>query len=95
MGRIIFFRSLELMRSIGHYSAFLYKNTTKTDARSIAIDIETLGNIRLSKNWSSSETILKGLKDFFTGWGPLKLDPFFSNSVIGFAILEKFSMNRR
>ena len=69
--------SLELTRSIGHHSAFLHKNTAKTDARSIAINIETLGNIWLSKNWSSSETIFKGLKGFFTGWGPLKLDPIF------------------
>ena len=75
MGRIIFFMSLELTRSIGHYSAFLHEDTAQTDARSIAIDIKALGNIRLSKNWSSSETILKGLKGFFTGWGLLKLDP--------------------
>ena len=75
MGRIIFFRSLELMRSIGHYSAFLHKNTTKTNARSIAIDIEALMNIWLSKNGSGSETILKSLEGFFTSLGLLKLDP--------------------
>ena len=69
--------SLELTRSIGHYSAFLHKNTAKTDARSIAINIEALGNIWLSKNWSSSETTFKGLKGCFTGWGPLELDPIF------------------
>jgi len=74
MGRIIFFRSLELMRSIGDHSTFSHKDTTKADARSIAIDIEALRNIWLSKNWSDSETILKGLKGFFTGWGPLKLN---------------------
>ena len=77
MGGIIFFMSLELTTSIGHYSSFFHKNTAKTDARSIAVDIETLGNIWLSKNWSGSETILEGLKGFFSGWGPLKLDPIF------------------
>jgi hypothetical protein len=75
MGRIIFFMSLELSRSIGHYSVFLHKDTTQTDARSIAINIKALGNIWLSKNMSGSETILKGLKRFFTGWEPLKLNP--------------------
>ena len=67
--------SLELTRSIAHYSAFLHKNTAKADARSIAINIEALGNIWLSKNRSGSETILKSLEGFFTSLGLLKLDP--------------------
>jgi hypothetical protein len=48
MGWIIFFMSLELMRGIGHHLAFLHKNTTKSDAGGITIDIKVLVNISLS-----------------------------------------------
>jgi hypothetical protein len=75
MSRIIFFMSLELMRGVGYHSAFLHKDTTKTDARGIAINIKVLVNVWLSKNGSGSETIFESLEGFLISLGPFELDP--------------------
>jgi hypothetical protein len=59
MSRIIFSMSLDLTRGVGYHLAFMHKDTTKTDARGITINIKVLVNIWLSKNGSGSEMIFE------------------------------------
>jgi hypothetical protein len=50
MCRIVLFMSPECSRCISNYSVVLHKYTTKSDARSITINVKSFGIIWLSQN---------------------------------------------
>jgi hypothetical protein len=66
MCRIVLFMTSECSRCISNHSVVLHKHTTKSDSRSITIDIKRFGNVRLSQNWGNSEMCSEGVECIFT-----------------------------
>jgi hypothetical protein len=86
--------SPECSRCISNHSVVLHKHTTKFDSRSITLDVKRFGNIWLSQNWGSSKLCSEGVECIFTFLIQENLTPFFSNSIIVLAILEKSGMKQ-
>jgi hypothetical protein len=85
VGRVVLFVLSQLPRGIRNNFAVLHQHTTEALTRGIAVDYEVLPDIRKSEDLGSSEL----------GFDQMNGTLFLSSSVIGLAILEKFSMNRR
>jgi hypothetical protein len=58
--------SPECSRCISNYSVVLHKYTTKSNARSITINVKRFRIIWLGQNWSSNEMCSKVVECFFT-----------------------------
>ena len=73
----------------------LAKDTAEASTRSIAIDIEASMNIGKDQNGSSGQMCLNAWKLLSQASDHTNCVSVFNNAVIGFAILEKFSIKRR
>jgi hypothetical protein len=76
MSRIVLFMSSECSRCISNHSVVLHKHATKSDSRSITIDVKRFGNIRLSQDWGSNEMCSEGVKCILTFLIPGEFNSF-------------------
>jgi hypothetical protein len=76
MGRIVLLMSPECSRCISNHLVVLQKHTTKSDSRSITIDVKRFGNIRLSQNWGSSEMCSESVECIFAFLIPGEFNSF-------------------